>query len=355
MTENFKGLSLDRSKILPKLYEFTSLVPSADENKCVINYTCYKDKKEFKISQFNLKDGLTTLSPIGNNIPLSKEAIRYLITECIANGDGKNIHISTTLSKNRNSFYSQISDYLNEYKCKTELMDGLNSKIMKVQSPQGDKVTLTLYENGTLLIQGKYIIAADLIFSFMSDYLSIEEVVKMKDCAIKEALLQINNIEKELQTEIGKNVYNVLDVLSRGWCKTSYLYAKKIFVPPQDINDYSYILVPIMRAVEYYIKQVFLSYGIRVRNGDVGKYSLNLRDIKNFSQSDFKNPLDYDRLLEIKDNHRNSIKICYDLIHDDRNPIVHADWTPDTSKVISSVDELASKVFECLKVFKECA
>ncbi|MBX9837660.1 MAG: hypothetical protein K2X69_05000 [Silvanigrellaceae bacterium] len=350
MTQNqFKNLPLNRELIPLKLKEHCDTIDITEISKSQINYKGTKDNKEFQFSQYNIKSGETTLTPSTKNTEKSNEIIKYIADECLA-GDGKTISISTKLTNSKENFFCQIIEYLNEYQCSCKKTNISNGEQLRITSIQGDSISMNLYGTGTLTIQGKNIITANLIFSFIQEFLSLEEIAKIKNDFINSSVNNLDRIEIELKEKIGGNIFALLDSCSRGWCRTTYLFSTEKYSIPQEISDLSFYLIPLVRSFEFIIKKIFINNNIRLtKNKPIGEYFERIRPNAEFS---LKNSSD---TTKIDEKHKKTLELCYILIHQERHPISHADGIDESSVIISSVAILSQKVEKCFGIFKKCS
>ena len=203
------------------------------------------------------KDGTTTINP---NVGKEKELgtkIASFVKENILVSDVKQAAFSIK-GINGESF-ALLTEYLKEECNITEtLVSDVNGHRFIFKSPFKDTMTVTRYANGNTLFQGKPLYVFSEIKVFLTDILEFKDIIN-----IENEIYKVNISINDIKTELEQNLINSRAYLASPTKKmlSSALTLKKIDV---NMEDYSSIAFPALRAMEGYLKQSFSEKGINI-------------------------------------------------------------------------------------------
>ena len=127
-------------------------------------------------------------------------------------------------------------------------------------STLGDKLTINRYENGTIVLQGKpaYIFSEALAFMSYCKDVTVDDIIDSINTANK-----VNISSKEVRHELNSLLPNALSGIDETIVKilSPSITLKKISV---DLDDFSCIAFPALRALEAYIKVLFARKSITI-------------------------------------------------------------------------------------------
>lgn len=129
----------------------------------------------------------------------------------------------------------------------------VSSKVSK------SKLRFNYYTNKTLTIQGKALDVFNSVQLFLSTYLeNYKELLKENE---EYLLYDVNDVYSELVNNIMPTSFNDFNQDIQNLLITAYGCIK---MRSYDfIKDYSFYQIPIARCLEYFLKFIFSSYGIR--------------------------------------------------------------------------------------------
>ena len=262
-TSESKTASLSTAESRAKYYNSKASVSSEELHPAgnAIRYSYTANGNPAMLNLFYNKDGTTTISPTGKNQEYSVK-LKALIE--------KNIHTKSEVTaeysyKNLSQIWlNRLIEYLKSLEKVEFTTEKLNSNpphnCYKFTSPLGDKLTVNIYENNTLTLQGKpaYLYGEALsLLSYCSD-ISFDEVINTTN-AFNQANIDPTNVRakiKELLPTASKNIdETIIKLLSPSIALRNL---------PLKLEDYSCYAFPALRALEAYLKYLFGLKGVYV-------------------------------------------------------------------------------------------
>jgi len=208
------------------------------------------------------------------------------------------------------------------------------------------------YTNKTLTIQGKALDVFNSVQLFLSTYLeNYKELLKENE---EYLLYDVNDVYSELVNNIMPTSFNDFNQDIQNLLITAYGCIK---MRSYDfIKDYSFYQIPIARCLEYFLKFIFSSYGIRIQNKEDRKAYIYCNNFGMFKRDDKLNKhILHDQNCKSKINNQevvNSLERCYNFYRK-RHPFVHADITPSGTKIISDKSKVDEYILEGLGLIED--
>ena len=261
-----KGIVIDKNELVNLIrnigeeqwstFSASELYPKGNTHRCDI----VADGKEAMLNIYFKKDGSTTIHPIGNNVEVPT-LIKGLIEErCTFKNCSQNRSYSKKLPE---EWRCTLIEYLKS-------LDGVEMVEKEIINPSqhqyiftsriGDRLTVNIYKNGTLTLQGKpaYLYGEAISLLSYCDSISIEDIVDTVNI-FHNIEVNISDVHQELRSLL-PNAYenidnNILKLLSPSISLRSV---------QMELEDYSCYAFPALRALEGYIKYLFSLKGITI-------------------------------------------------------------------------------------------
>lgn len=214
------------------------------------------------LNLFFNNDGTTTITPTGKNTEISSQIKVLLEEQCkySSTAQGKTYSIKNLSNEWAEKLVGYLSSLeevsVEEYEADTVPVH----KSYIFTSKIGDKLTINIYETGTLTLQGKpaYLYGEAISFlSYCSD-ISVDDIVNsinsFHDVDVKAS--EVRNEMKMLMPSAYGNIDEmILKLLSPS------ISLRKVNI---ELEDYSCYAFPALRALEGYIKYLFGLKGVKI-------------------------------------------------------------------------------------------
>lgn len=327
----YKNLNLDQGKIESSIQKYCEenftkhsiQVKKNNNNKTLVRYIIAADEHEpAQLHIYFRENGSTTINPkVGKNQGISGSITDYLLNE-VQIDERDNFTLS--FNQINEDHVLLLVEYLKD-ECSAILMDEnvLSSKsVYDFHCEYGDSIKITYYQNKSLLIQGKPIHLYKDVTYFLSEFLSLGDIVKAQS-----QLIKVEIDPSSIDYEIRSLLVNAIDFLDNTLIKilSSSLTIKKIDIK---LADYSLFTYPALRGLEGYLKKLLIEKNV----------STDFRDI--FEKGNGNRIIRSGIRLQINCSFtENALLICYDYYQMHRHTLFHIDGTPETSRIISEISE----------------
>lgn len=289
---------------------------------------------KFKISSGNNNTSITFNYKKTGDMSISYDGdsigwdIKNIIEEqyAIKNKDGNSCLVFNVELNN-------INDLLSKLKLEKDISinekSNINSDILKIYSIEYEinKVVLTIYKKGKILIQGKSSIIFSYILSLLNE-LKIIDSYKLIELTNNAYNLNNNliNIKKELNLIMKDNIFNMLHEFIQQNLLLSLTLTKIKFLS----FDYAFVCFPALKALEGEIKQICKNYNFKTEPtlGSVFNIKNNIVTIKN----------EYSAIINDKQKENKLIEL-YDYLRKQRHTTIHLNSILESSRLIETIDE----------------
>lgn len=319
--ENFKNskksIFIERDKIIELIKEigtkhWSEFTVGELKN---INGNIYRcelvaENQKAMLNIFFNNDGTTTIIPTGKNLEISSQIKILLESKCkyLNTNLGKTYSIKKLSEEWRKKLINFLSS-LEEVKTDEKKIDNPpKHKSYIFTSKIGDKLTINIYENGTLILQGKpaYLYGEAISFLSYCNAISLDDIIDSIN-TFHEVDIKINEVRNDmkiLMPEAYKNIpETILKLLSPS------ISLRKINI---DLEDYSCYAFPVLRALEGYIKYLFDNKGIVIG--------------KNFGGIFNKDKLNSNIAIQINNsNYQQELERLYLYLKNNRHVIFHTE------------------------------
>lgn len=302
--ENFKNskksIFIERDKIRELINEIgtnywdnfsVSELKKISENTYRYNL-CVDNEKAMLNIYFN-NDGTTTISPTGKNLEISNQIKTLLESKCkyLNTNFGKTYSIkklSEEWKKKLILFLSSLEKVTLENK---DIDASPKYKSYIFTSNIGDKLTINIYENGTLTLQGKpaYLYSEAISFLSYCNDISLDDIIDSIN-TFHEVDIKINEVRNDMEVLMPRAYENIPETILK--LLSPSISLRKINI---ELEDYSCYTFPVLRALEGYIKYLFDNKGITIGKNFAGIFKgdkLNQNIIAKIDNIDYQDELE---------------------------------------------------------------
>lgn len=339
-------LHLDRSKIKEKIIEycneeFTTYVTTEIENIKDTQYRCTinGDNKEIVIDFYYKLDGRTTIKPTGKNYEDSfKIALNLKLNLCNVDIGGASYSIKIV----EDEVVSLLIEYLLELNGVTKLNEDKTDiyKLFRFKGILGDKIVIKHFNNKRLQIQGKPLHLYQEITCFLAEYFPFEEIIKSQS-----EFFNVSITREEIQEELDNllpNSKNFLGERLKSILSPALAYKQiDIFLP-----DYSGFVFPVLRALEGYIKLLFLNNNIKIKKKNGFDEHIFFDDYKYFLRPETK------ALIDCNDTCL-AIERSFNYFNQHRNQLFHADGIDANIRLVETKKEAVRIINNTFAIIEE--
>jgi hypothetical protein len=265
MSDTFKDLNLNREVIdeaLKTYCEGATVTQQGFTNDLVKVFI--KVPHEEKPSTLNIyykKDGKTTIAcHEGENKELGKKVAQHVIDKTAFDVKfNAPIYIKNLSDESLNMLFDFLVNYCHAEKIgEVNLTNGIK---YEYQSKYGDKIHLNHYTTGSFNVQGKSGLLKSQVIEGLSSYLTYGEMVQatLESFSVKD--LDKTSAEKLFDARLPystKMLHNKVRVIILPAFITERLDI--------ETTDYSFMVFPVLRGAEGFIKQLFIENGINIDN-----------------------------------------------------------------------------------------
>lgn len=232
----------------------------SDSNEWKLHF--YLNNSDCLINLFFKKNNLVNILPIGKNKDQSNLLINFLEDQCYSADIATN---QFSIANTSPDFMKNLQKYIsNNAFINIELKSSGNKYVL--ESSNGDRLHLTTYANGTVLVQSKPFY----VYNILLDFLSENEMITNNDITNWSTQIlgvNVNNSASyisELKTKLG-GVYEYLAPSIQKTLNSSYILCKMEII----VEDYSVLLAGIFRALEAFLKKVLTEeYGYKLNKNN---------------------------------------------------------------------------------------
>ena len=254
---SLKNLNIDRTKIDAAIQKWAGLEEKIEPIKkgSGYHYSVTKDGQEALLIIYLKKDGTCTISPgAGKHPELSKQLAEYLKENCLIT---KRKNFSLSFRNVSPDNFSLLMDFLiNELNSKILEDDKSETRrLLRIKGQFEDEVSISYYNNETVLVQGKPLNLYTEIKLFFYEILSFEQVVQT-EAAIYEIDIKTADVRNELESYLPSAFSFIDDRIIK--IITPSLSLMKLEI---ELEDYTSFVFPALRGLEGYIRQLLRMKG----------------------------------------------------------------------------------------------
>ena len=272
-----KGIYINRDEIINLIREagtsqwenFTvsELKTAGTAQRCVMT----ADGKTAMLNLYFNNDGTTTITPTGSNIEISTVVKALIEKHCTFSGSVQGQTFS--IKKLPKEWSVKIIDYL-------KTLDGVVTEEISADhvpahdsyvftSRIGDKLTVNLYKNGTLTLQGKpaYLFGEAISFLFYCNDISMDDIVNSIN-VFHNVNVKTREVRNDMEVLMPRAYGNIDEMILK--LLSPSISLRKVNI---ELEDYSCYTFPALRALEGYIKYLLRLKGVVVGNTFGGVFS----------------------------------------------------------------------------------
>jgi hypothetical protein len=333
----YKNLNLNQSTFDKTLTSYPGLsIIKKDIKEKLTQYTVKViDKTALLNIHFN-NSGTTTINfKVGKEQDLGLRIASYLKKELVAT-DVKQASFSIRTINDEE--YQYLKEYLEDCKITSTLVNNVNGEKIKFTSPFKDTMTVTRYNNGNTLFQGKPLHVFSEIKIFLTEILDLENILNIENQVYK---ININS------TEITEELNAILPNSNSYLCsQTKNMLSSALAMNKIDISlpDYTAFSFPALRALEGYLKLVFNEKGITL-----GSHGFNQFDKPGLSyvlKPSFVSTINCQITTD-------GIEKCYNYFYNNRHTLFHTNNVTATTRLLVKKEEATKIVETVFKLIEE--
>lgn len=348
-----KGLHLSKTMVEDIMEEFGNIVNQEQKNPSNnrIRYYIEKEGKAFYIDIFFRKDCTLTVFPMpsGDNKELSEELVHIIKS----NDNYQGVTSGTFTCSCDFKRFLALKNYLSQLEGVTKIKDedkGPNGHVIQFISEIGDKITLTFYQStGKILYQGHLMNLYLEVKSFMSPLAgNIEtEIIDARGIVKKD---KNKEIDKYINTYV-PTAYNGFNDTIQGFIRDTF----RMIITNDEFSEYSSWTFPILKVLEYRIKQmlgfkeIYLDdkKGFQYRNLE---YRKNMNPKHKWKYIFLKKDIHYtlDRKLSGKfsQDEADCLLECYNFFNRNRHTLFHTKQEILGTRVLKTKEEAKMIIFD---------
>ena len=331
-------LNLNRDKILPALQSVGVNVvgPIAKGQEIHFNVS-YNDEPDALLVFYYKANGTTSISTSrGANKLRSEELASIIYDNCIISAANNiSLYLSNVCIQD---FEDSLNYLLTECDVKINSEKDINGgKQYQLLGPQRDKVTLKYFsQKQAMQVQGKPLFVYADLMEILCELLPYEKIVRPQLEAVK-----IDCSTSEILNELKAALPNTYDFLHE---KTKAIISPSLALRRVNIEleDYTAFVMPALRGLEAYIKQLFLSKGINVGHKGFGAFLTGNNPAILNSQT--KMHLGCPKVV-------GAIENSYRYWSTQRHGLFHVDGNISTSRILTrtEADQILTNVFQIIE------
>ncbi len=318
-------------------FKCEKLTKVGNAERCVF----YIDGKKAVLDFHFRKNGPTTIKPTSSNMELSEHLKALIEEQCAYKDNGVDKTHSLAISKD---WSTKLIDYIKsldkvKYDCITQ--DNPKHDRYNFQSNIGDRITLSIYYTGKLVIQGKPAYLYSEVISFLSycPEITIDDIVEVNN-KLQEIDIKVGDIRQEISNLMPKAYGNIDDTIIK-MLSPSFTF-KKIKL---DLEDYSCYAFPALRALEGYLKYLFDLKGIVV-DYKIGKfYDYNQSNGQYYLKGSYSTTISDSKMQLAMEN-------IYNYFHSNRHTLFHTEQILIASRILEDKQEADTIINEVINMIE---
>ncbi|MDO9304703.1 MAG: type II toxin-antitoxin system RnlA family toxin [Sulfuricurvum sp.] len=336
---SLKNLNLNQSNFDNTLNQYPNVTRFTKDAKDILTqYSVYVGEKKALLNVYFNGNGTTSLNPkVGQEQELSIDIANFLKDNLLVADIAQ---ASFSIKNISDEEFSLLKEYLHENAITEESVNNVNGIKLQFTSPYKDTMTVTRYNNGNTLFQGKPLYVFSEIKIFLIDILDFENVIDIENEVYKVSI-RVDEINEELMMLLSKSSSYLCETTRK--MLSSALTFKKVDIA---LPDYTPFAFPALRAMEGYLKKSLMDKGISIcaTNG------FNHFD----KQDDGSYTLKSVHTLQINcANTTRGIEKCYNFFNKNRHSLFHTAGVTSTTRILTNKDQATRIVDTVFKLIEE--
>lgn len=330
----YKNLNLDRDLLLQSVEDYGGKNVKYERAGSAFHLTCQLQGAPFRMAVYENKNGTTTLSFLPPAEKIVFEGLADHISVSCKSGDGGRFDFST--QKFPATHVDLLLEYLQEDAEISEQRVENTYRLTKLKGRLGDSLTVKVYGNGTLQLQGRRAMLAAQAQDYLTNVLPYADAVKAQ-MATFAVPIKLEVVEDETAGRLPHAASRLDSKVSAQL--TSAMALTKVNI---ELADYGAVAFPALRGLEGFIKSELTRGGLRVLGANsLGEYFTSAAIV---GQYEMHAPV----AALLGEPRASSLVDCYTLYARERHGIAHMDPDPATSRVVESLDAAQRIVFAVL-------
>lgn len=296
----------------------------------MFHLTCTKDSKNIKLGVFENKNGTTTLSCLaGQDKGMFVELAAIIREKCATGAPGK-VDFSV-----RNVKPDAVAPFLSFLAAEclevNEQQPTDKCKQYRCTGKQGDTLTVNVYTTGTVQCQGAGGMLAAHAIDYLSNVLTFKETIALQlktfqvEMTVEAALDGLAGSLSKSYTKLGGSV------------KAQFASALALTKVELELADFGAIAFPALRGLEGVLKSELTNGGFDLKKfSDFGEY-FEQASVGQYAMKAL-------HVTIAKEPRATELARLYTLFNNQRHGLAHMSSDPETSRVLTTMDEAKSIV-----------
>lgn len=298
----------------------------------MFHLTCTKDSKNIKLGVFENKNGTTTLSCLaGQDKAVFAELATIVREQCATGAPGK---VDFSMRNVKSDAIAPFLAFLaSECVEVNEQQPTDRCKQHRCTGKQGDTLTVNVYTNGTVQCQGAGGMLAAHAIDYLSNVLTFKETIALQlktfqvEMTVEAALDGLAGSLNKSYPKLGETV------------KAQFASALALTKVKMELADFGAIAFPALRGLEGVLKSELTNGGFELKkSSDFGDY-FERATVGQFVMKELH--ADF-----TKEPRATELARLYTLFNNQRHGLAHMGADPETSRVLATMDEAKSIVFD---------
>jgi hypothetical protein len=266
MPKEFKGLRLNRDKIVPSLESSgaTDFSVNIEPNGNMVLTGMWKEAK-FRVNVYLKGDGTTTLGHASGWDRAAFEAVASILEAGCAYAAQQKFEVSVKLPEAQvNELWAFLAENKAEQVAEEDIAHG---RRLRWRGKDGDTLAVTVFNTGTAQFQGRNLHLASLVWDYLTNVLSLDTVLE-KQIATYKVPVSVAEIKDELASKLPVAFPRLHEEVRKQLsCALTWT---KVDV---ELEDYSNVAFPALRGLEGFLYQEIAQCGLHpAEKGNFGDY-----------------------------------------------------------------------------------
>lgn len=333
--KKYSNIALDHTKVVESLTDLGvgSVSEYPQNGGKHLNYKGLYKGREFLVKVFINKGGKCTLGhATGYSYDDFTEIADHIVNFCKFSDKTR---LEVSVPKFGSDSLEHLLVFLRGEGASVTSEDHASFTQFRVSGPRQDSLTIKLYQNGTMQLQGVHAHLAAMVEDFLTTVMSLDSLFEHQKSVYK-IPVTLMQVKDDLLAKVPDAHDYLEDVVRRQF--TTALALTKVGI---ELEDYSAIAFPALRGLEGFSFQLMRSeLGLRpAQKDELGSYFDNSLPVPHIRSphGDSASPAA-----------KNLLNSCYTLWKTQRHRLFHMDGTVETTRVLDSRNDAVSIVSEVL-------
>lgn len=336
----YKDLSIYRDKIQGVMQTFGATDYSYTKSGNVFHMKFKLGDEAVRVAVYENKDGFTTFSNLNTSDETYTKVVEEIRRLC-ESGDGSPFNFSI-LKFDPAKLNDLLAFYKDEDCDLTQDVTENGYRRLRIQSKQGNSLTVKLFDNATLQLQGRRNMLVVLALDYLSTVLDNQQALQARIDAYA-VPKKVEDVRSDLEKRLPNSCKRINDVVKMNLGSSLALLSINIPLP-----EYSAVALPACKGLEGFIKNELALSGLKPDSStSFFEYFEKKPKELHYSMPEYV----ADMVGEPK---ASMLCDCYTLYHDERHSIAHVGTSLKNTRILPNLGdaaEIVTKVFDKIEEF----